>query len=117
MELVHDCIFCKIIRQEIPANVITETENLIAFFDVSPAAPTHILIVPKVHIASVNDLNLAQSLLLGEMILLAKDLAKQQKIDRSGFRLVLNTGPAAGQSVLHIHLHLLGGRPMQWPPG
>ncbi len=117
MELEQSCIFCKIVRQEVPAKRIAETENVLAFFDINPAAPTHILLIPKLHIASGNDLNLAHGPLLAEMILLATDLAKQQQIDGTGFRLVLNTGPAAGQSVDHIHLHLLGGREMGWPPG
>jgi histidine triad (HIT) family protein len=117
MELKQDCLFCKIVRQEMPAKRIAETENIVAFPDIVPGAPTHILIIPKLHIASGNDLNLEHKPLLGEIILLAKDLAKQQNIHDTGFRLVLNTGSAAGQSVQHIHFHLLGGREMGWPPG
>ena len=114
---MQDCIFCQIIQREIPAEVVIETENVFAFFDIHPVAPVHILIVPKIHIASVSDLNSNHSYLIGEMILLAKEIAHQQQIDASGYRLVINTGEKAGQSVFHIHFHLLGGREMQWPPG
>jgi histidine triad (HIT) family protein len=112
-----DCIFCKISRHEIPASIVAESATLVAFHDVNPMAPTHILVVPKEHVASVNDLDGTHASLVGDMVLMAKDLAKEQGVDVDGFRLVLNTGPQAGQSVFHIHMHLLGGRVMGWPPG
>ncbi len=117
MDLVQECVFCKIVRREIPSKIVAETENVFAFFDVKHDAPIHVLIVPKIHIASVNDLKPENNSLIGEMVFLAKEIAREQKIDVSGFRLVLNTGPASGQSVFHVHLHLLGGREMGWPPG
>jgi len=112
-----DCIFCKIIRKEIPAKIAAENEKALAFFDLNPQAPVHILIVPKAHFGSVNDLDAELASFLAPMTLMAKDLAKENKISESGFRLVMNTGAQAGQSVFHLHMHLLGGRPMQWPPG
>ncbi len=116
--MVHaDCIFCKISRKEIPAKIVSESENALAFHDLSPRAPVHILIIPKTHVESVNHLTSDLAPVLGEMTLMAKNLAEQNKIDVSGFRLVMNTGRDAGQSVFHLHMHLLGGRMMEWPPG
>lgn len=112
-----DCIFCRIVKKEIPAKTVYEDEQLIAFYDINPQAPVHILIIPKKHIPTVLDADKEDANLLGSMILLANQLAKNEKIDQSGFRLVLNCNRAAGQAVFHIHLHLLGGREMGWPPG
>jgi len=112
-----DCIFCKILRSEIPAKFVAESDTVVAFSDVNPMAPTHILIVPKEHIASVNELDDKHKHLVGEMTILAKKLAAENHVDKSGFRLVMNTGAGAGQSVFHLHMHLLGGRAMSWPPG
>ena len=112
-----DCIFCKIVSREIPAGIVYQDDRLTAFRDINPQAPVHILIVPNEHIASTLDLKPEQDSMIGEMVRAAVVLAEREGVAKSGFRLVMNTGPEAGQSVSHIHLHLLGGRPMQWPPG
>ncbi len=111
------CIFCRIVAGELPAKRVAEAEDMIAIHDIDPRAPTHVLIMPRRHIASVNDLTTADAGLAGRMILLAQRLAAELGIADSGYRLVLNTGTEGGQSVDHIHLHLLGGRAMRWPPG
>ena len=110
-----NCIFCKIIRGEIPAKTLVNNKELIAFRDIAPQAPTHILIVPKKHIPSLDDVN--DSDLLGRMMSLAAALARQEHIAKTGYRTVINTGADGGQSVDHLHVHLLGGRKMSWPPG
>ncbi len=111
-------IFSKIINKEIPADIVFESENILAFKDINPQAPVHILIIPKTEIPKVTDLNGKEhASLLGEMIDAANKLAKENGIDESGFRLVLNCGDNGGQEVYHLHLHLLGGRQMKWPPG
>ena len=114
---MDDCIFCKIIDGQIPSEPVFENDHLIAFHDINPVAPTHILIVPKKHIATLNDLEAADSNLVGDMILCAKQLAGEVGLAEKGFRTVFNCMEGAGQAVFHIHLHLLGGRPLQWPPG
>jgi len=111
------CLFCKIVAQEIPATVVAENDDAIAFRDIHPAAPTHVLVIPKKHIASVSEMNGEDAPLLGRLVLFASDVAKQEGIAESGFRLVSNTGPSAGQSVFHLHWHVLGGRDMSRPPG
>ncbi len=111
------CIFCKIVRREIPARVLFETEDLVAFHDVNPQAPTHVLVIPKRHIASINEAQEQDAVLLGKLMLAAARVAKQCGIAESGYRTVLNSGPEAGQSVFHVHAHVLGGRPLRWPPG
>ena len=111
-------IFSKIINKEIPAEIVFESENILAFKDINPQAPVHILIIPKTEIPKVTDLNGKEhASLLGEMIDAANKLANENGIDESGFRLVLNCGDNGGQEVYHLHLHLLGGRQMKWPPG
>ena len=111
-------IFSKIINKEIPAEIVFETENILAFNDINPQAPVHILIIPKTEIPKVTDLNGKEhAALLGDMIDAANKLAKENGIDESGFRLVFNCGDNGGQEVYHLHLHLLGGRQMKWPPG
>ncbi len=110
-----DCLFCKIIRKEIPAKLVAEDEHCVAFRDINPQAPTHILVVPREHVANLNAARDAE--MLGRLTLMAAELAKKEGISESGWRTVMNTGPGAGQTVFHIHLHLLGGRPMHWPPG
>jgi histidine triad (HIT) family protein len=110
-----DCIFCKIARGEIPATMVVNSKEIAAFRDLNPQAPTHILIIPKKHIASLDDAN--DSDLLGRMLGMAAALARQEKIAKSGYRTVINTGRDGGQSVDHLHMHLLGGRAMTWPPG
>ena len=110
-------IFQKIIDKELKADILFENENIIAFNDIAPIAPTHILIVPKKMIASINDLEKEDKELIGEMFILAKELAEKYKINESGYRTVFNTNGDAGQTVFHIHLHLIGGRKLDWPPG
>ncbi len=105
-----DCLFCKIVNRELPADVVFEDETLLAFNDISPQAPTHTLIIPKKHIATVNDLTDAEINLPGAMVLRARTLADEKGIAESGYRLILNCNPEGGQTVYHIHLHLLGGR-------
>ena len=111
------CLFCKIITREIPASIVYEDEHLVAFNDINPQGPTHVLIVPKRHIASLNDLAAGDDQIVGEMVRLAATLAAEKGIDASGYRTVFNTNRDAGQTVFHIHLHLVGGRAMKWPPG
>ncbi|MBI5554461.1 MAG: histidine triad nucleotide-binding protein [Elusimicrobia bacterium] len=112
-----DCLFCKIIEKKVPAKIAYEDDKVLAFHDISPQAPTHILLIPKKHIASINDLPEQDSAIIGYLHLIAKKLAQELKIDQSGFRLVINNGLDAGQAVSHIHWHVLGGRKLQWPPG
>ena len=110
-------LFTKIIKREIPADIIYEDEHCVAFRDINPQAPVHILVIPKKHIANLNDLSGDDVALTGEMQQVIKDLAKKEKVHSSGYRVVLNSGRAAGQAVDHIHYHLLGGRDFAWPPG
>lgn len=112
-----DCLFCKMAHGEIKPDMVMETEDLIAFRDIDPRAPTHILVVPRKHIATLNDLRPEDAGLLGKLLLAARELAHREQIAESGYRLVLNCNRGGGQTVFHIHLHLLGGRHMTWPPG
>ena len=105
-----DCIFCKIVAGQIPSDVVYTDDKVIAFRDIYPMAPVHLLIIPREHIASLNDINEHQILLIGHMVLVAKQLAKQQGIATKGYRVVINCGPQGGQEVQHLHMHLLGGR-------
>ena len=114
---VEKTIFEKIIDKELEADIIYEDDKIIAFNDIAPIAPTHILIVPKKKISSINDLEKEDKELMGEMFILAKELAEKYKINESGYRTVFNTNGDAGQTVFHIHLHLIGGRKLDWPPG
>lgn len=113
---MSDCLFCKIIRREIPAAVVREDDHFLAFRDINPQAPTHILVIPKEHIASLDASVSEDAEVLGHLLLVAREIAQQEKIT-SGYRVVINNGAGAGQSVFHIHLHLLGGRLLTWPPG
>jgi histidine triad (HIT) family protein len=113
----HNCLFCRIIAGEIPANKVYEDDLALAFRDINPQAPTHVLIVPKKHIASLSEISPDDQSLLGHLTLVAPKLADQLGIADSGYRTVINTGAGAGQSVWHIHIHLLGGRALSWPPG
>ena len=113
----NNCLFCKIINGEIPADIIMQTEFVCAFRDINPQANTHVLIIPKKHIASTRELNNENIEYLSEMALLANQIAVEEGINDNGYRWVLNTGDDGGQTVDHIHLHLLGGRQMHWPPG
>lgn len=112
-----DCLFCKIIEKKIPAKIAYEDDQVMAFHDINPQAPLHLLIIPKKHIASINDLQDRDSAVIGYLHLVAKKLAIEYKIEKAGFRLVINNGANAGQAVDHLHLHILGGRKFQWPPG
>jgi histidine triad (HIT) family protein len=105
-----DCIFCRIVAGEIPADVVYRNEELLAFRDINPQAPTHILIIPKEHIASLNDITSKHQALMGHIVLLARDLAKKEVISTKGYRLSVSTGPDGGQLVPHVHFHLIGGR-------
>lgn len=111
------CLFCKIITREIPASIVYEDDAVLAFNDINPQASTHVLVVPKQHIATVNDLEPAHDALVGTLVRSAAAIAKARGIDASGYRTVFNTNRDAGQTVFHIHLHLLGGRNLGWPPG
>ncbi|MGB0205219.1 MAG: histidine triad nucleotide-binding protein [Neptuniibacter sp.] len=111
-----DCLFCTIINKEIPADIIYEDEHVIAFNDISPQAPTHALIIPRKHIATLNDIQGEDEALVGHMVKTAATIAKQLGFDEDGYRTVFNCNPHGGQTVYHIHLHLLGGKPMGWPP-
>jgi histidine triad (HIT) family protein len=112
-----ECIFCKIIKGEIAGDIVYQDERATAFRDINPAAPTHILIIPQKHIASINDITLDDEALIGHLFTVARHLAYQEGIQESGYRLIMNTGPDAGQAVFHIHLHLLGGNRMRHPMG
>ena len=112
-----DCLFCKIANHEIQASIVYEDDAVVAFTDINPQAPTHILVVPRQHIASLNDLTPAHDRIVGEVVRRAAALAAERKIAAGGFRTVFNTNKDAGQTVFHIHLHLIGGRTLGWPPG
>jgi histidine triad (HIT) family protein len=104
------CIFCRIVARELPGDIVYEDENFLAFRDILPKAPTHVLIIPKTHITSVAELTDGQETLAGRLIIIAKKLAEKEGIDRKGYRLVMNCGPEGGQVVPHLHLHLIGGK-------
>jgi histidine triad (HIT) family protein len=110
-------LFLKIINREIPADIVYETDDVLAFRDISPQAPVHVLIIPKTHIRTVNDIEPEQAELIGKLFLAAKSIAAQEDLSEEGYRVVMNCNEAAGQMVFHIHLHLLGGREFAWPPG
>lgn len=110
-------IFSKIIAKEIPAQIVYEDDRVLAFRDIAPKAPTHILVIPKKEIATLADASAADEGLLGHLLLVAEKVARQEGLAASGYRLVINNGRDAGQAVAHIHVHLLGGRALQWPPG
>lgn len=112
-----DCIFCKIAAKEIPAKLVYEDREVVAFRDINPVAPTHILIIPRAHVETINDLEPEHNQLVGKLHLVAGELARREQLAERGYRLVWNCGPDAGQAVFHIHLHLVGGRKMAWPPG
>ena len=114
---MSDCLFCKIVAGETPAEVVLDRGGLVAFRDINPQAPTHILLIPKEHVKDVSELGPEHVALLVELYGAADELARSEGIASSGYRVVANVGPDAGQTVFHLHLHLLGGRPMAWPPG
>jgi histidine triad (HIT) family protein len=112
-----DCLFCRIAAGKLPARIVYEDESIVAFEDINPQAPVHILIIPRKHIPTSLEIQGEDHALLGFMFETANRIARERKISGRGFRLVMNTNPEAGQTVYHIHLHLLGGRQMHWPPG
>jgi histidine triad (HIT) family protein len=112
-----DCLFCKIVEGTIPSSVVYEDDRIFAFNDIDPQAPTHVLIVPKRHIPTLNDVGVEDEQIIGELVRRAATIAKERGFSETGYRTLFNTNRGAGQSVFHIHLHLLGGRPLAWPPG
>jgi histidine triad (HIT) family protein len=113
--MTDSCLFCRIARHEIPAKVVHEDEHTLAFRDIDPKAPTHVLVIPKTHVSTLNDAT--DPTLVGRLLLAAKDIAAAEGIADDGYRTVINCGSGAGQTVFHLHLHLLGGRHLSWPPG
>lgn len=111
------CIFCRVAAGEVPSNKLYEDDDIVAFSDISPQAPTHVLVIPKRHIPSIADITQDDADLVGRLFLVGNEIARSQGIAEGGYRLVINSGPNAGQAVDHIHLHVLGGRKMTWPPG
>jgi histidine triad (HIT) family protein len=116
---MSDCLFCKIARREVPSTPVAESDVAYAFRDIAPAAPVHVLVIPKAHVTSAHEVGGDEAHLMGELVLLAQEVARLEGIDGEdrGYRLVFNVGPDAQMSVPHLHLHVLGGRPMGWPPG
>ena len=114
---MSDCIFCRIIAGEIPSTQVYQDEQVTAFRDINPVSPTHVLIIPNQHIASINDLTNEDEQVMGRLFIVAKEIAKKEGVAESGYRLIINTGPNGGQEVFHIHLHLLGGQRMSYPMG
>ena len=114
---MDNCIFCKIVAGEIPADKVYEDDHVVAFRDLNPQAPTHILVIPRRHIATLNDLVPAEEGVMGQMFGAVRDIAAEEGLAEAGYRTVVNCNEAGGQTVFHIHLHLLGGRMMHWPPG
>ena len=113
--MADQCLFCRIARKEIPATIVAENDAMVAFRDINPQAPVHIVVIPREHVASLNQAS--DATMLGKLSLFAADLAKREGIAESGYRTVINTNRDAGQTVFHVHLHLLGGRSLGWPPG
>ena len=113
--MAENCLFCRIVREEIPARIVARTEHCVAFRDVNPQAPVHVLVIPREHVASLNEAE--DPALVGRLALLAAEIARSEGVADSGYRTVINTNADAGQTVFHIHLHLIGGRKMTWPPG
>ena len=114
---MSDCLFCRIVAGEIPGDVVAQTDGALAFRDINPQAPTHVLVIPKQHFDNASHLSHEDAELLAEVFRLAAQVAVQEGIADDGYRLVTNTGDAAGQTVHHLHVHVIGGRPMRWPPG
>jgi histidine triad (HIT) family protein len=112
-----DCLFCRIVKREIPASIVYEDDRVLAFNDINPQGPTHVLVVPKQHIATLNDLTAGDDQIVGEVIRRAAAIAKERGISVGGFRVVFNTNRDGGQTVFHIHAHIIGGRSLGWPPG
>jgi histidine triad (HIT) family protein len=113
--MTTDCLFCKIVRGEIPATIVAEDEHCVAFRDIGPQAPTHILVVPRQHVSTLDEVS--DPLLIGRVMTMAAEVARNEKIVDAGYRAVINTNAGAGQTVFHLHAHVLGGRRFSWPPG
>jgi histidine triad (HIT) family protein len=113
--MASDCLFCRIVNKVVPATIVAENEHCLAFRDINPQAPTHILVVPRAHVATLDDVK--DPLIVGYLMLMAVDIARREGIVAAGYRTVINTNAGAGQTVFHLHVHLLGGRPFTWPPG
>lgn len=114
---MSDCLFCKMVQGEIKPTVVVETDRVLAFRDIKPQAPAHVLVIPKQHLASLNELTEQHTDLMGELYQVAQQVAAQEGIAERGYRTVINCGPEGGQDIYHLHLHVLGGRQMHWPPG
>ena len=114
---MQGCLFCKIVSGTIPADIVLDNKNILAFKDINPQAPIHILIIPKIHIPTLNEIDTLHTEIIGDIVKTASLLAKQEEIDNSGYRTVFNCNQDGGQTVFHIHLHLIGGRPLDWPAG
>ncbi|MDH5234825.1 MAG: histidine triad nucleotide-binding protein [Gemmatimonadota bacterium] len=112
---MDDCLFCRIVRGEIPSTKVADSATCLAFRDIAPKAPVHVLVIPRTHYDSANDVS--DAAVVGEMVLLAKEVARAERILDAGYRMVINTGVDGGQTVGHLHLHVLGGRGLKWPPG
>ncbi len=112
-----DCLFCKILAGDVPAELVYESNEAIAFRDINPQASSHVLIIPRQHIETINDLGPADAALIGNLLLVAQQVAKDEGIAENGYRVVMNCNADAGQTVFHLHLHMLGGRRLDWPPG
>ena len=111
------CLFCNILEKKIPADVVYEDDHALAFRDIRPVAPTHVLVIPKKHISAIHDLESEHAVTMGNVMIAARRVADQEGLTKAGYRLVVNDGDAAGQTVHHIHVHVLGGRALTWPPG
>src|SRR5688572_24189141 len=114
---MSDCMFCKIVKREVPASIVSESPDWMSFNDINPQAPVHIVLIPKKHAAGLSDFPLSEAQLLSSLLFEASRIAKEKKLDGPGYRLVLNTSVNGGQTVPHLHFHILGGRRMTWPPG
>jgi histidine triad (HIT) family protein len=114
---MSDCLFCGIVEGRVKGDIVYRDESIVAFRDIRPQAPVHILIVPRKHVATILELDASDAAVMGQIFLVINKLAREQDIAASGFRVVVNSGADAGQSVFHVHFHLLGGRPLRWPPG
>ena len=112
-----DCLFCRIVAGEIPADVVHQDERAVAFRDINPQAPVHVLVIPRAHLESLDEATLKEEALLGHLLRVAARVANDQGLSEGGYRTVINTGAGAGQSVFHLHLHVIGGRSLAWPPG
>lgn len=114
---MEKCIFCKVVDKKVPARIIVEDDLAVAFEDANPQAPIHVLVIPKMHISSLNEVTALERDVMGHLMLMAAKVAEIKSVHQSGYRLVINTNAQAGQTVFHVHFHVLGGRQMAWPPG